>query len=106
MLAKRYHLPIQSAASGASRSVRSSGLMIKVFSTNLPYGRFGVIIPKAVVKTAVQRNKLKRAAFDAFALSQGTTSRRDVLCILSKGAPLTKDGMMKELAALLGKITN
>lgn len=104
MLSRRYHLPIESATSSASRSVRSSGLTIKVFITDLPHGRFGVIIPKAVAKTAVLRNSLKRAGFDAFAPYVERLAGRDVLCILSKSGPLTKDAMMKELGALLSKL--
>lgn len=104
MLSKRFHLPIQSATSGASRNVRLGGLTLKVFTTDLPYGRFGVIIPKAVAKTAVLRNRLKRGAFDVFKGHLERLSGRDVLCIVSKGAPLQKDAMMKELNLILLKI--
>jgi ribonuclease P protein component len=81
-------------------------LTLKVYITDLPYGRFGIIIPKAVAKTAVLRNRLKRTAFDVFAVHPKGLPGRDVLCIVSKGAPLTKDGMMKELGALLSQLTN
>jgi ribonuclease P protein component len=101
VLSKRLRLPIQSATSRPSRNVRTGGLTIKVFPTDLPYGRFGIIIPKAVAKTAVLRNRLKRAAFDVFAPQGAALANKDVLCIVSKGGPLTKDAMMSELSALL-----
>ncbi len=101
MLAKRFHLPIQSTIALKGRSVRAGGLTLKIFSQNLPHGRFGIIIPKAVIKTAVQRNRLKRAAFDVFGVHVKAFSGRDVLCIVSKGAPVTKDAMMSELTELL-----
>ena len=104
MLAKRYHLPIQSATSRPSRSTRAGGLTLKVFTTDLPYGRFGVIIPKAVAKTAVLRNQLKRAAFSAFGSKQSGFKGRDVLCVVSKGGPLAKDAMMSELNSLLSTL--
>jgi ribonuclease P protein component len=104
VLSKLYHLPIQSAASGPSRNFRSGGLTLKVFKTDLPFGRFGIIIPKAVCGAAVLRNRLKRAAFDAFDPHKGRLGGWDVLGIVSKGAPETKDAMMKELSQLLAQI--
>jgi ribonuclease P protein component len=104
VLSKRFHLPIQSATSRASRNVRLGGLTLKVFTTDLPYGRFGVIIPKAVARTAVLRNKLKRALFEAFKGHMARFIGRDILCIVSKGAPLEKDAIMKELGSLLAKL--
>lgn len=104
MLSKKQRLPIQKTVSARpERIVRGGGLTLKVFASNLPYGRFGVIIPKAVAPTAVLRNRLKRAAFEGFQRHK-RVSGRDVLCLLVKGAPLTKDGMMSELAHLLAKL--
>jgi ribonuclease P protein component len=106
MIAKRYRLPIQFVAAKRSRVIRAGGLTLKIFTTNLPFGRFGVIIPKAVVKSAVARNSLKRAAFDSFRAKQLKLPAFDVLCIASSGAPLTRNGMMKELSTLLGQLSN
>ncbi|MDO8601910.1 MAG: ribonuclease P protein component [bacterium] len=104
MLLKRYRLQIQSVISRSSRNVRAGGITLKVFPNDLPYGRFGVIIPKAVAKTAVLRNRLKRAAFDAFVSQQKNLIGRDTLCIVSRGAPLTRDGMMREITRLLANV--
>lgn len=104
MLAKRLRFPIQAAPSRPLRSIRKNSLTLKVFSTNLPYGRFGVIIPKAVAKTAVLRNRLKRAAFDAFYTQRTKLPNHDLLCIVSRGAPLTKDAMMEELNKLFSEL--
>lgn len=105
MLSKKQRLPIQKTVSARpERIVRGGGLTLKVFASNLSYGRFGVIIPKAVAPTAVLRNRLKRAAFEGFRGHRGAMAGGDVLCLLTKGAPVTKDGMMSELAHLLAKL--
>lgn len=104
MIAKRYHLPIGVVPVKPIRIVRLGFLTIKVFSSNLPYGRFGVIIPKAVVLKATARNILKRAAFDAFKPFINKLSERDILCVVSKGAPNTRSAMLNETSAVLSKL--
>jgi len=104
MLAKKQRLPIQTVAS-PNRVIRAGGLTLKAFPTNLPYSRFGVIVPKAVAKTAVLRNRLKRAAFSVFASYKPVGKPADLLCIVGKGVPLLKDAMMEELLKLLQKLS-
>ncbi len=105
MLSKKERLPIGTASLKMKTSVRAPGLTIKVATSNLPFGRFGIIIPKAVAPAATSRNRLKRAAFEVFKTHAEKLAGKDVLCVLSKGAPLLKDVMMKELNALLSQLT-
>lgn len=104
MIAKRYHLPIGSVPVKPTRIVRLGFITIKVFFSDLPYGRFGVIIPKAVVLKATARNILKRAAFDAFKPLVDKLPQRDVLCVVSKGAPHKRDAMLNEVSTVLSKL--
>lgn len=65
MLAKKYRLPIQSVVEKNGRVVKTPFFLIKVFPSQFPYSRFGIIISKKVAPKAAARNKIKRIIFSA-----------------------------------------
>lgn len=97
MLAKKYRLPIQGVVGKSGRSIRGRYFLLKVFSSNLAFNRFGIIISKKVAKQSSKRNRIKRIIFDAlrkFIFSQ--TPRKDYLFIISPKIQELKPEQIKE----------
>ncbi len=70
MLAKKYRLPIQTAIGKKGKEMRFQDFLVKIFSSNLPYSRFGIILKKGAIKKASDRNRIRRAIFDAIRIRQ------------------------------------
>ena len=70
MLAKKYRLPVQTAIGKRGRDARFPDFLIKIFSSPNSYPRFGVVLKKGTVKKAVDRNRIRRAIFDAIRIRQ------------------------------------
>lgn len=60
---------------------KSTPFTIKVFSSDRDFSRFGVIVSKKVGKTAVIRNKTKRALYSALSLVKDRWPKADYLVI-------------------------
>lgn len=108
MLSKKFRLPIQNWLKERKKIIirKSDFFIIKKSDNNLAFSRFGVVISKKVSKSAVRRNKIKRAIFDFIRLAKlHEVANKDVLIIVSpKTAELKKEEIEKELTKLL--ITN
>jgi len=121
MLSKKFRLPIQSVLNKSGRIFRSRSFLIKVFSNQSEFNRFGVVISKKVDKRAVKRNLIKRIILDfakkfvrpSFAgLRTGkqpadaeNKNKADVLIIISPAMiKLGKADIIKELEEALKKI--
>lgn len=83
MLPKKLRLPIQEVISKKGKTHKNTFFTIKVFSNNLNFSRFGVVISKKVGKTAVVRNKIKRAIFNALRSVKDHWAIADYLIIVN-----------------------
>lgn len=84
MLPKKLKLPVQEMISKKGRAYRAAPFTIKVFSSDKPHSRFGVIVSKQISKAAVVRNKIKRMIFNALALAKDKWPIADYLIIASQ----------------------
>jgi len=84
MLAKKYRLPIQEMTSKKGRTYKSAFFAIKVFSGGKEFSRFGVVVSKKVCKTAVARNRVRRALYDALFLIRDRWPIADYLIIVNQ----------------------
>ncbi|MEK9186334.1 MAG: ribonuclease P protein component [Patescibacteria group bacterium] len=108
MITKRYKLPIQLFVGKKSgKIIRSPLFNLKIFSGNLPYSRFGVIISNKVSKKAVKRNYLKRQSFNFFQVVKNKLPIADYLIIFSPNAAnIDKRQLQSSLSALANQLTN
>ncbi|MBI2013457.1 MAG: ribonuclease P protein component [Candidatus Colwellbacteria bacterium] len=101
MLAKKFRLPVGSFPKNIRAAGSGEFTSLRVFPNKLTYNRFGVVFKSGTIKSAVQRNKLKRIAFDwatNFLVSSASTGYKDVLLIFYQGVPkLKKQDIIKEL---------
>ena len=70
MLAKKYRLPVQTVIGKKGKDMRFPNFLIKIFSSSNIYSRFGVVLKKGTVKKASDRNRIRRAIFDAIRIRQ------------------------------------
>ncbi|MEK7463240.1 MAG: ribonuclease P protein component [Patescibacteria group bacterium] len=107
MLAKKYRLPIQSVLNKSGRTFRGRSFLIKAFSNQADFNRFGVVISKKVDKRAVKRNWIKRIVLDTakkFVVAENK-NKFDVLIIVYPAMiKLEKADIIKELEEALNKI--
>ncbi|MDD5547922.1 MAG: ribonuclease P protein component [Candidatus Pacebacteria bacterium] len=92
MLAKKYRLPIQTVLKQKSgHSFKSRYFLFKIFSSDLPFSRFGLIVSKKISKKAVDRNRIKRLVFNYLrkniSLNRKNSKSDDVLIITMKNIP-------------------
>ena len=107
MLAKKFRLPIQSVLNKSGRTFRSRSFLIKTFSNQLDFNRFGVVISKKVSKLAVKRNLIKRIVLDTTKkfVDSENKNKIDVLIIISPAMiKMKKTDIIKELDEVLPKI--
>lgn len=83
MLPKKNKLPIQNISQKPQRVSRTFNLTLKIFPTPASSPRFGVVISKKTAKTAVKRNKLKRAIFHAAESFLSNLPTADYLIIIN-----------------------
>lgn len=109
MLAKKYRLPIQFVLNKSGRTFRGRSFLIKTFSSQLDFNRFGVVISKKVSKLAVKRNLIKRIVLDTtkkFVVAENR-NKFDVLIIISPAMiKIGKADIIKELEEALVKLTS
>lgn len=105
MLAKKFRLQIHHWLKEKNKVVtrKSDFFIVKNSENNLPYSRFGVVISSKVDKSAVKRNKIKRAIFDFIRLNKlHESGKKDTLIIISpKIARLKNEEIKKELKILI-----
>lgn len=105
MLAKKFRLQIQDwfKEKKIFASRKSDFFIVKIARNNLLFSRFGAIIGKKVHKSAVKRNKIKRAIFNFIRLNKyHEAPGRDVLIIVSPMAGrLTGKEIKEELKKVL-----
>ena len=70
-------------------------LTVKVAPNAEGFRRFGVIVPKAVAKSAVRRNRLKRLAYGVFGGVSGKAAE-DVIVILKPPAASASAAELEE----------
>lgn len=92
MLAKKYRLPVQSAVGKKGKEMHFPHFLIKIFTSQLPYSRFGVVLKKGIAKKAVDRNRVRRTIFDAIRKTENSTAipNRDIIIIVGKAVPQMK----------------
>ena len=96
MLPKKFRLPIQKLPEKSSKNIRSPLVTIKVFSSDLGFPRFGVIISRKINKSAVKRNQLKRKFFLFAEEIFSKIKTADYLVIINK-KEITAEELEKEL---------
>lgn len=101
MLAKKYRLPIQLFVGKRGKVVKTPYFLLKLFPNLTNFSRFGVTVSTKVAKKSVERNKIKRRAFNflkdkLFSLPSGDYW----ITILPPAAVLPKEGFMTELKKL------
>ena len=109
MLVKKYRLPIQSVLNKSGRTFRSRSFLIKVFSNQSEFNRFGAVISKKVSKLAVKRNLIKRIVLDCAKkfVSAENKNKLDILIIISPAMiKMEKADIIKELNETLEKLTS
>jgi ribonuclease P protein component len=108
MLAKRYKLPIQLfAGKKPGKIIKSQFFNLKIFSGNLSYSRFGVIISNKVSKKATKRNLLKRQSFNFFQIAKNKLPIADYLLIFPpNAAKVDKEQFQSELSSIINQVTN
>lgn len=104
MLPRKSRLPRTELSSQAYGTIRTPYFLIKAKENQKKIGRVGVVVGKAVHKTAVRRNFLKRQA-KRLLLSLSRPGK-DILVILSPHAnKLAKNEFKKELLKATERIS-
>jgi len=105
MLAKKFRLQIQDwfKEKKFSADRKSDFFIVKTARNNLSFSRFGAIISKKVYKSAVRRNKIKRAIFNFIRLNKyHELPGKDVLIIVSPAVSrLTGKEIKEEIKKIL-----
>ena len=71
-----------------------------------PKPRLGLAISKKVQRLAVDRNRYKRVAREAFRLNQNTLSNWEFVIMAKHSKPANNQIISKDLLSLFNKITN
>ncbi len=105
MLAKKFRLQIQDWFKERKKTVsrQSNFFAVKIRENGLSFSRFGAVIGKKVHKSAVRRNKIKRAIFNFIRLNKyHEAPGKDILIIVSPAASqLIRKGIKEELKKVL-----
>ena len=99
MLAKKNKLPIQYLKGKKPEVKRSQSLTLKKYTNDKKLPRVGVMVSKKVIKSAVDRNKLKRLIFNRVRLLLSRLEAVDYLIVISKNS--SKEQLIEELNKLL-----
>lgn len=106
MLARQYRLPSSISLRNASTS-REDFFIIKSQKNSYTYNRYGFVVSKAIDKSAVVRNRLRRvfrSCIEGAWLEKG--AGRDILFILSpKAKNVTKEVLQAKIDMVLSKIS-
>lgn len=100
MLAKKFRLPVEEVISRKAAVTRGELFTVKVFTSQLPYSRFGVVVSSRIIPKATKRNALRRLIFNWLRTNQKTTGHsHDVVLIATPalGRAADKSGIIKEL---------
>ena len=84
-----------------------SHFLIKIFPSQLPHSRFGVVLKKGIAKKAVDRNRVRRTIFDAIRKTENATAfpNRDIIIIVGKAAPqMEKEVLTSEIQNAISAI--
>lgn len=95
MLSKVRRVPVGLFPSHPAKTLRSRLFTAKTAPNNKGFLRFGVIVPKAVAKSAAQRNHLKRVAYRVLGEISGMRAE-DVIVILKPPALVASSAELKE----------
>lgn len=110
MLAKKFRLKKESFKNFNLYKIhrRSRFFVVKILVSGLPFSRFAAVVGAGVSKSAVERNKIRRAVFDFVRLNNlCAVPGKDVLIIaLPPAGRLEKTEMEKELRNLFGVNSN
>lgn len=102
MLSKPYRLPIQDFIGKKGKVIKTPYFVLKRFSAERPFSRFGIVISSKVFRRAVDRNRLKRQIFNFLRELKENLPIGDYLIIaLPPIAQLKKDALKQELFKLL-----
>jgi|SRR3989344_8553116 len=104
MLAKKFRLPIQNFIGKGGKVTKTPFFLIKVFKSEFPHSRFGIIISKKAVSRAAARNQLKRMIFSALREFLFPGEPQDFIIIVSpKISQLKKEEIAASLKTALNK---
>ena len=102
MLAKRFRLPIQSFVGKRGKLKKSSYFLIKIFTAETVFSRFGITISAKTAPKATERNRLKRSAYNFFKESGRELPIADYwITVLRPAVNLPKEGFIRELSKIL-----
>lgn len=107
MLAKKYRLPIQRVIQKNGKIIRAPYFLVKIFSNDLGFFRFGIIISKKVDSRSSARNKIKRIIFQSIrpCPKKQSAGGKDFLIILSpRAGSLKKQELIQVIKETLNKI--
>ena len=87
------------------KTVKGSFFFIKAEKNdNLDSRRFGIVVPARVVKSAVQRNAVKRALTEAYRTSAPLASGYDIVCFLTKDCSQQLEAAESDLVTMLKQL--
>lgn len=89
----------QTVLDGSRYKVGHSGLLLLATPNSLDHPRLGLVVAKKNVRRAVDRNKVKRAARQAFRLSQHQIGSVDVVFLARRGIGELDSGQLRKLFA-------
>lgn len=93
------------AALKSGRSTRAQRFVLHGVPNGLPYPRLALVIPKRLVRGAVQRNRIRRLIREAFRLRQREVGGRDIVVRLTR-APAPQPVTFGEVDALIASVCN
>jgi ribonuclease P protein component len=106
MLKKARRLPIQAVLKlRATKRVVTEHLVAYRYAAGAPHARLGVAVAKKVSPSAVRRNALRRAVYEAANSLLARTPPRDILIrVLREPRAASRDTVAQEVARLLAQL--
>lgn len=102
MLSKKQRLPIQFFVGKRGKLAKGSYFLVKIYDTKEFSSRFGVTVSAKVSKKAVERNRLKRMAYNFIQEYYKKIPVGDYwISVLPPAAKLEKENFQKELKKIL-----
>lgn len=103
---KHERLSVAEFSAVFARGVRTRGKYMSLIYHPSPVGKCAVAVPKRVLKTAVERNRLRRRLYHALTTAPFYPPEGSVIVLASPAAPdATFAALGTELRALFGKVT-
>lgn len=102
MLAKKYRLPIQLFVAKRGKLVKTPHFLLRIFTPEAGFSRFGVTVSAKTAKKATDRNKLKRMVYNFIREYYKKIPAGDYwITVLSPAVSLSKEKFVMELTKTL-----